>query len=498
MQIRSAFMRTDFILFVEGCGALVFSSFIFLFGFLPVVLALYYITPRRFRNLTLFVVDLVFYSWGEPMLVLLMMVSVLINYIAGILLGARRQKKSLSRFIFVTAIILNLGLLGFFKYVGFIGETLQFVLPFLNIPILEVSLPIGISFYTFQTMSYTIDVYRNAVKVQKNFIDFGTYVSLFPQLIAGPIVRYADVAEQLVHRRENLQQFTDGVKLFLIGLAKKVLLANQMGILWDSIRKSGEASGALGAWVGIIAYTFQIYFDFSGYSDMAIGLGKMFGFEFVKNFDYPYISKSITEFWRRWHISLGTWFREYVYIPLGGNRKGLGRQIINMSVVWFLTGLWHGASWNFILWGVYFGILLIIEKTFMLKVLKKLPAIFGHGGAQAAELVVGHIYSLILIILGWVLFYFEDMNEMGSFVARLFGADGWMMSSDVTPTVLAYVPLLVIALLVSTPLFTTIYHKIKWQPMQLMIDNVGCVLSLLLCTASLASSSYNPFLYFKF
>ena len=486
MQIRSAFMRTDFILFVEGCSALVFSSFIFLFGFLPVVLALYYITPRRFRNLTLFVVDLVFYSWGEPMLVLLMMVSVLINYIAGILLGARRQKKSLSRFIFVTAIILNLGLLGFFKYVGFIGETLQFVLPFLNIPILEVSLPIGISFYTFQTMSYTIDVYRNAVKVQKNFIDFGTYVSLFPQLIAGPIVRYADVAEQLVHRRENLQQFTDGVKLFLIGLAKKVLLANQMGILWDSIRKSGEASGALGAWVGIIAYTFQIYFDFSGYSDMAIGLGKMFGFEFVKNFDYPYISKSITEFWRRWHISLGTWFREYVYIPLGGNRKGLGRQIINMSVVWFLTGLWHGASWNFILWGVYFGILLIIEKTFMLKVLKKLPAIFGH------------IYALIFIVLGWVLFYFEDMNEMGGFIARLFGADGWMMSSDVTPTVLAYVPLLVIALLVSTPLFTTIYHKIKWQPMQLMIDNVGCVLSLLLCTASLASSSYNPFLYFKF
>ena len=483
MQIRSAFMRTDFILFVEGCSALVFSSFIFLFGFLPVVLALYYITPRRFRNLTLFVVDLVFYSWGEPMLVLLMMVSVLINYIAGILLGARRQKKSLSRFIFVTAIILNLGLLGFFKYVGFIGETLQFVLPFLNIPILEVSLPIGISFYTFQTMSYTIDVYRNAVKVQKNFIDFGTYVSLFPQLIAGPIVRYADVAEQLVHRRENLQQFTDGVKLFLIGLAKKVLLANQMGILWDSIRKSGEASGALGAWVGIIAYTFQIYFDFSGYSDMAIGLGKMFGFEFVKNFDYPYISKSITEFWRRWHISLGTWFREYVYIPLGGNRKGLGRQIINMSVVWFLTGLWHGASWNFILWGVYFGILLIIEKTFMLKVLKKLPAIFGH------------IYALIFILDKE---YFEDMNEMGSFVARLFGADGWMMSSDVTPTVLAYVPLLVIALLVSTPLFTTIYHKIKWQPMQLMIDNVGCVLSLLLCTASLASSSYNPFLYFKF
>ena len=294
------------------------------------------------------------------------------------MIGINREKKGLARFIFILSVILNLGLLGFFKYAGFIGETLNMVMPFLNIPILEIALPIGISFYTFQTMSYTIDVYKNTVKVQKNIITFGTYVSLFPQLIAGPIVRYEDVAEQLMHRKETLQGFTDGVKLFLIGLSKKVLLANEMGNLWDAVRESGTQSGALGSWVGIIAYTFQIYFDFCGYSEMAMGLGKMFGFDFLKNFDYPYISKNITEFWRRWHISLGTWFREYVYIPLGGNRKGLYRQIINIAVVWFLTGLWHGASWNFILWGLYFGVLLMIEKLFMLKVLKKAPAIISH------------------------------------------------------------------------------------------------------------------------
>ncbi len=471
---------------VFGGVCLVFSSFIFLFMFLPVVLALYYITPRRFRNLTLLIVDLVFYSWGEPMLVLLMLVSILINYFSAILIGINRDKKALARTIFVISIVLNLGLLGFFKYVGFIGETLNFVMPFLNIPILKVSLPIGISFYTFQTMSYTIDVYRNTVKVQKNIIAFGTYVSLFPQLIAGPIVRYADVAEQLVNRRESLAQFTDGVKIFLVGLSKKVLLANQMGVLWDSVRRSGESAGAVGAWVGIIAYTFQIYFDFSGYSDMAIGLGKMFGFEFMKNFDYPYISKSITEFWRRWHISLGTWFREYVYIPLGGNRKGLGRQIINMSVVWFLTGLWHGASWNFILWGVYFGIILIIEKSFLLKLLKKAPAF------------VGHIYSLLLIVLGWVLFYFEDMGEMAEFLGRMFGSNGFMMSGTIVPTVISYIPLLIAAAIVSTPLFTFIYHKIKSKPLLCVIDNVGCVSALLLCVSALASSAYNPFLYFKF
>lgn len=454
--------------------------------FLPFVLALYYITPRRFRNLTLFIVDLVFYAWGEPWLVILMLFSILLNYTSGILIGINREKKGLARFIFILSVILNLGLLGFFKYAGFIGETLNMVMPFLNIPILEIALPIGISFYTFQTMSYTIDVYKNTVKVQKNIITFGTYVSLFPQLIAGPIVRYEDVAEQLMHRKETLQGFTDGVKLFLIGLSKKVLLANEMGNLWDAVRESGTQSGALGSWVGIIAYTFQIYFDFCGYSEMAMGLGKMFGFDFLKNFDYPYISKSITEFWRRWHISLGTWFREYVYIPLGGNRKGLYRQIINIAVVWFLTGLWHGASWNFILWGLYFGVLLMIEKLFMLKVLKKAPAI------------ISHIYSIIIILFGWVLFYFENLNEMGIFLARMFGSDGFMMSGDISVKIISYIPLLIVSAITSTPLISKLYHKIKSKPILYVIDNAGCVLALLLCTVALVSSDYNPFLYYKF
>lgn len=465
---------------------MVFSSLIFLFVFLPFVLTLYYITPRRFRNLTLFIVDLVFYAWGEPWLVILMLFSILLNYTSGILIGINREKKGLARFIFILSVILNLGLLGFFKYAGFIGETLNMVMPFLNIPILEIALPIGISFYTFQTMSYTIDVYKNTVKVQKNIITFGTYVSLFPQLIAGPIVRYEDVAEQLMHRKETLQGFTDGIKLFLIGLSKKVLLANEMGNLWDAVRESGTQSGALGSWVGIIAYTFQIYFDFCGYSEMAMGLGKMFGFDFLKNFDYPYISKSITEFWRRWHISLGTWFREYVYIPLGGNRKGLYRQIINIAVVWFLTGLWHGASWNFILWGLYFGVLLMIEKLFMLKVLKKAPAI------------ISHIYSIIIILFGWVLFYFENLNEMGIFLARMFGSDGFMMSGDISVKIISYIPLLIVSAITSTPLISKLYHKIKSKPILYVIDNAGCVLALLLCTAALVSSDYNPFLYYKF
>lgn len=454
--------------------------------FLPFVLTLYYITPRRFRNLTLFIVDLVFYAWGEPWLVILMLFSILLNYTSGILIGINREKKGLARFIFILSVILNLGLLGFFKYAGFIGETLNMVMPFLNIPILEIALPIGISFYTFQTMSYTIDVYKNTVKVQKNIITFGTYVSLFPQLIAGPIVRYEDVAEQLMHRKETLQGFTDGVKLFLIGLSKKVLLANEMGNLWDAVRESGTQSGALGSWVGIIAYTFQIYFDFCGYSEMAMGLGKMFGFDFLKNFDYPYISKSITEFWRRWHISLGTWFREYVYIPLGGNRKGLYRQIINIAVVWFLTGLWHGASWNFILWGLYFGVLLMIEKLFMLKVLKK------------ASAIISHIYSIIIILFGWVLFYFENLNEMGIFLARMFGSDGFMMSGNISVKIISYIPLLIVSAITSTPLISKLYHKIKSKPILYVIDNAGCVLALLLCTAALVSSDYNPFLYYKF
>ena len=329
---------------------MVFSSLLFLFVYLPIVLLSYYICPRKWRNLLLFAVNLIFYGWGEPIYVSLMIISTIVDYTCGYFIDKNRDSnpKVAKRFL-IASMVINLSMLGFFKYSGMVLKTLN-LLPFINIPIPNLpALPIGISFYTFQTMSYSIDVYRREAPVQKNVITFGTYVSLFPQLIAGPIVRYKDVAYQLDHRRETLDDFTKGVCIFCVGLAKKVLIANQMGAMWEAMRATGQDNGWLGAWLGIIAYSFQIYFDFSGYSDMACGLGNMLGFEFLKNFNYPYISKSITEFWRRWHISLGTWFREYVYIPLGGNRKGIARQMINLLIVWFLTGLWHGASYNFIL-----------------------------------------------------------------------------------------------------------------------------------------------------
>ncbi len=461
---------------------MVFSSIIFLFVYLPAVLLLYYITPKKGRNLLIFVVNLIFYGWGEPKLVVLMIISTLINYISGLLIGNMKNddgsNKKSAKTVLIISVIVNVALLGYFKYAGFIGNML-------HVPVGDIPLPIGISFYTFQTMSYTIDVYRNDAKMQKNFITFGTYVSLFPQLIAGPIVRYRDVEEQLIERHENFKQFNDGVKIFMIGLTKKVLLANQMGKLWDIMRDDPSA-GILGSWVGIIAYTLQIYFDFCGYSEMAIGLGKMFGFDFLINFDYPYISKSITEFWRRWHISLSTWFKEYIYIPLGGNRKGLPRQIFNMFVVWALTGIWHGANYNFILWGLYFFVLLMIEKSFLLKYLKKAPS------------VAAHIYSLFFIVLGWVIFYFEDMGKLVNYIGRLFIPSDGIISSHAAVNVIAYLPLLLIAIFASTPIAKKLYSNIEKRSWSWIPDAVLCLLGLIVSTASLVSSGYNPFLYFKF
>lgn len=464
---------------------MVFSSLLFLFLFLPVTLLIYYVVPRAYKNVFLFLISLLFYGWGEPMFVFLMLASILINYIHAYLIDKHRDNRSFGKKLVVSSVIINLGLLCFFKYAGFIGNTLNMVLPFLNIPIISIPLPIGISFYTFQTMSCVIDVYRGDAPAKKNFITFGTYVVLFPQLIAGPIVRYKDVADQLDNRRENMDQFVDGVKLFMVGMGKKILVANQMGLLWDSIRATSD-QGVLGSWVGIIAYSMQIYFDFSGYSDMAIGLGRMLGFEFLKNFDYPYISKTITEFWRRWHISLSTWFKEYVYIPLGGNRKGVTRQIINLLIVWGCTGFWHGASFNFLLWGLYFGVLLIVEKFVLMRFLKKLPAF------------IQHIYALFLICIGWVIFYFEDFGEMMSFLGSLFNPAAGLIGSDALHTVISYIPLLMVGILACTPLANKIYQKIKgWQ--YIWIPESGlCLGGLLLCTASLVSQSYNPFIYFRF
>ena len=466
---------------------MVFSSLLFLFMYLPVVLLIYYATPLKYRNLFLFFANLVFYGWGEPVYVTLMLFSTIVDYTCGYMINKYRTKnKKIAKTFLIASVVVNLSLLGFFKYAGFIANTLNVAIPFLNLPVIEVALPIGISFYTFQTMSYSIDVYRNDAPVQKNIITFGTYVALFPQLIAGPIVRYKDIAYQLDHRKETLNDFTKGVRLFCIGLGKKILLANQMGLMWDSIRETGEVNGWLGSWIGIIAYSFQIYFDFSGYSDMACGLGNMLGFEFLKNFDYPYISKSITEFWRRWHISLGTWFREYVYIPLGGNRKGPYRQILNLLIVWFLTGFWHGAAFNYMIWGLYFGLILIIEKLVLKKWLDKAPAF------------VQHIYSLFLILIGWAIFFFEDIKQLGLFITNMFAFSGAVIGEKVISILISYAPLLVIAAIASTPLMLSLYKKIKNKNVRIVIDTLFCMFVLFVCTASLVNQSYNPFIYFRF
>jgi alginate O-acetyltransferase complex protein AlgI len=453
--------------------------------YLPLVLLVYYIVPRRGRNIFLFFINLVFYGWGEPMLVLLMLVSILINYAGGYFVEKFRNDKGKARISLAVTCVLDIGILGFFKYTPLIVTTLNSILP-LNIPVPEIALPIGISFYTFQTMSYVIDVYRDDAPVSKSLINFGTYVALFPQLIAGPIVRYKDVAYQLSHREETLEQFNKGVKLFLVGLGKKVLIANQMGAMWDAMLANTEPNGVLGNWIGIFGYTFQIYFDFSGYSDMACGLGNMLGFEFLKNFNYPYISKTVTEFWRRWHISLSTWFREYVYIPLGGNRRGVPRQIINLLIVWFCTGLWHGASYNFILWGMYYGIILIIEKFLLKNLLEKLPS------------AIGHIYTIFVFVFGWVIFYFEDMGKMGEFIAGLFDFSQGIISHQAAVVACRYAVITVAAVIASTPLMASLYKKLTDKRFMWILETAFCVIILLTATAATVNQSYNPFLYFRF
>ena len=464
---------------------MVFSSLVFLFAYLPLTLLGYYLVPRQGRNIFLFIVNLIFYGWGEPMLVLLMVVNIFFNYIGGYLVDKYRQDEKKKKLFLILTCVLDIGILAVFKYTGMITDTLN-MLPFLNIPDLQISLPIGISFYTFQTMSYVIDVYRDDAPVSKSFIDFGTYVALFPQLIAGPIVRYRDVAYQLKHRKETLDLFTKGVMLFMVGLGKKVLIANQMGTLTSAMFATTEENGVLGTWVGILAYTFQIYFDFSGYSDMACGLGNMLGFEFLKNFEYPYIAKSITDFWRRWHISLSTWFKEYVYIPLGGNRKGVKRQIINLLVVWGLTGLWHGASYNFLLWGLFYGVILILEKFVFKKFLDKLPA------------VLQHVYTLFIVMLGWGLFYFTDMAQLGAFFADLFNFGNGLCGEQALNLIMSYLPLLIVAGIASTPLATKLYMRFQDTSFIWIGETLFCAVVLLISTASLVDQSYNPFLYFRF
>ena len=471
---------------------MVFSSLLFLFRFLPAVLILYYAAPRKLRNVILLLFSLFFYAWGEPKYVFLMLFTITLDFFIG--RGIDRAKKAgnqkKAKGFLLVSIITDLSILGFFKYADFLIGTVN-TLTGAGIPLLGIPLPIGISFFTFQTMSYTIDVYKGSTEVQKNWIKYGTYVSMFPQLIAGPIVQYKTIAKQMEVRRENTDDFAEGIHRFMIGLGKKVLIANNIGALWDAIEVLPVSGLAVGtAWLGAFAYTFQIYFDFAGYSDMAIGLGKMFGFHFLENFNYPYISKSITEFWRRWHISLSSWFKEYVYIPLGGNRHGVGRQILNLAIVWFLTGLWHGAYYNFILWGVYYGVLLVLEKFVLKKVLDKLPAAFGH------------IYTMLFVMIGWSLFSWQDMTDSANYMRAMFFRTGAGVVNQQTMYLLvSHAALLVIAVIGSLSVVKR-FLICRAFPEDTARREIAAILFTIVlfiaCVALLVNSSYNPFLYFRF
>ncbi|MGN0599824.1 MAG: MBOAT family O-acyltransferase [Oscillospiraceae bacterium] len=467
---------------------MVFSSLVFLFYFLPVTMLIYFILPDKFRNFFILLTGLFFYAWGEPKYVVIMLISTAIDYTAGLLINKFNDKRNIQTLFLLVSVLMNLGLLGVFKYSSFIITTINSVFG-LNISDPQLPLPIGISFYTFQSMSYTIDLYLKKIKVQKNFFSFAAYVTLFPQIVAGPIVRYEDVAKEIDHRTINISKVSEGIGKFLKGLAKKVILANNIGLVWTQVKAMdyGEISAAT-AWIGILAFTFQIYFDFSGYSDMAIGLGKMLGFNFPKNFDHPYLSRSISEFWRRWHITLGSWFREYVYIPLGGNRKGFARTIINLLIVWSLTGLWHGSSWNFMLWGFYFGVLIVIERIGFGKILEKLPK------------ALSTLYTFILVVLGWVLFDTNTLADAGHFIAAMFGANGILGDSTALYLLASNAVVFVLCIFASTDIFSKLTDKLqKQKPVQLKIAAIAAQLFILVnCTAYLVDASYNPFLYFRF
>ena len=473
---------------------MIFSSLLFLFRFLPAVLITYYLVPKKFRNLVLLLSSLVFYAWGEPIYILLMLTSILVSYTGGIVVDRmkRQGKPGGAKAALIVSSIVSLSLLGFFKYADFAIGTVN-SLTGAGIDLLHIALPIGISFYTFQTMSYTIDVYRGEAHVQKNLISYGAYVAMFPQLIAGPIVQYKTIDQQLRNRKETSVQFAEGINRFMIGLGKKVLLANNAGALWDSIQAiSCQELPVLTAWMGLAAYTFQLYFDFSAYSDMAIGLGHMFGFRFLENFNYPYISKSITEFWRRWHISLSTWFRDYVYIPLGGNRVNTLRHVRNILVVWLLTGIWHGASWNFVIWGLYYGVLLLIEKFFLGKYLEKLPSVFRH------------IYCIFFVMLGWNLFVFDDIGAGLHYMQALFGGYGQgLLNSETIYLLYNNLILLAVLILGSTQIPKKLAQRICRavsgnETVLIWVKNIFYLVIFILSVAWLVDASYNPFLYFRF
>ena len=469
---------------------MVFSSLIFLFAYLPAVLLIYYLTPQKGKNLALFLVSLLFYAWGEPIYVLLMLASLTLAYLFGLVIGKYRKDNPQRAKVFTAlSVCISLSFLFFFKYYNFFAVNLS-RLPFLTVPtIASLVLPIGISFYTFQIISYTVDVFRGDCAAQKNYINFGAYVTLFPQLIAGPIVRYTEIDEQLTARRETVSDFAEGIFRFVVGLSKKVLIGDALAAEYMYFRDVGAVQPtALGAWMVVILYSLHLYYDFSGYSDMAIGLGRMFGFHFPENFNYPYISKSITEFWRRWHISLSSWFREYVYIPLGGNRVGTLKRYRNLAIVWLLTGFWHGADWNFVLWGVYFAVVLILERAFLLGILEKAPS------------PVAHLYSLFLIGVGFLIFSHNDLDAAFATFLALFGAG---TVGFATPTALytvaTSIPLILLAAIGATPLPKRFWERVRTRYPRLQAATVIlCMVLLAVCVAYLVDSTFSPFEYTQF
>ena len=463
---------------------MLFTSISFFYYFLPTIIILYFITPKKYRNYILLIFSIIFYMYGEPKYVILMLVEILVAYFGALLIDKYKSKE-----IFLITIIIHIGLLCVFKYTDLFIGTINSIFK-TNISFLNIALPIGISFYTFQILSYVIDVYRGKVKVQKNILKLATYVSLFPQLIAGPIVRYETICDELDNRDETIEKFSLGVRRFIIGLAKKVLIANMLGELCTKFSLVDERS-VLFYWIFAISYMLQVYFDFSAYSDMAIGLGKMFGFTFLENFNYPFISKSITEFWRRWHISLSSWFKDYVYIPLGGSRKGTLKLVRNILIVWFLTGIWHGAAYNFIIWGLFIGVFLVIEKLWLSKYISKLPKFLRN------------IYVLFIIMISFIMFNAGSINEAFFNIKGLFGLNKEVFINNYTIYYLkSYLIVLIIAIFGATPLFKNIIEKLKKSKCLNKIINVlepiFLIILLLLVTAYLIDSSYNPFLYFRF
>ena len=461
---------------------MIFSSIPFLYYFLPAVLCCYFLVPRSLKNGVLLLFSLVFYGWGEPKLLTLMVLTIAVFFLCGLAIE-KAAGAGWKKFWLILSLVTGLGLLGIFKYTDFFISSVNAATG-LSLPLLKIALPVGISFYTFQCLSYTVDVYRGDVPAQKNPTSFGAYVTMFPQLIAGPIVRYADIARELDHRTHSWEEATHGIRRFLVGLSKKVILADNFALLASLFRSSSEKS-VLFYWMYGIAFMLNIYFDFSGYSDMAIGLGRLFGFHFMENFDYPYLSRSITEFWRRWHRSLGQWFRDYVYIPMGGNRVGKGRWVCNILLVWMLTGLWHGAAWNFVLWGLMYAVMLLLEKW--VPALQKLPSILRRG------------YTLLVVMLGFMLFNAESLSQAGSDILGLVGVGGLPL---VTPASLYYLKsyalLFVLGFLGATPLVKTLANRISGTRICAVLEPLVLLLLLLVCTGYLVDGSFSPFLYFRF